>query len=73
MYNTKSITIFNSAINELMIRKSLIEPFDKERAEMYEEEIYQLKQLINEKTNQTQRGEGIRHSRNYIRQIESGC
>jgi len=68
MYNTKSITMFNSAINELMIRKSLIEPFDKERAEMYEEEIYQLKQLINEKTNQTERSEGIRHSRNIIRQ-----
>ena len=68
MYNTKSITMFNSAINELMIRKSLIEPFDKERAEMYEEEIYQLKQLINEKTNQTERSEGIRHSLNIIRQ-----
>jgi len=60
--------MFNSAINELMIRKSLIEPFDKERAEMYEEEIYQLKQLINEKTNQTERSSSFGHSLNIIRE-----
>jgi hypothetical protein len=72
MYNTKSNTekqlMLNNVLGELMIRKSLIEPFDKERAEMYEEEIYKLKQLLNEKTNQTQRGESFGHTSNIIRE-----
>lgn len=71
MYNTKSNTekqlMLNNVLGELMIRKSLIEPFDKERAEMYEEEIYKLKQLLNEKT-KTERGQGIGHTSNIIRE-----
>jgi hypothetical protein len=72
MYNTKSNTetqlMLNNVLGELMIRKALVEPFDKERAEMYEEEIYQLKQLLNEKTNQTERGESFGHTSNIIRE-----
>jgi hypothetical protein len=65
---TEKQLMLNNVLGELMIRKSLIEPFDKERAEMYEEEIYKLKQLLNEKTNQTERSQGIGHSRNIIRE-----
>jgi hypothetical protein len=65
---TEKQLMLNNVLGELMIRKSLIEPFDKERAEMYEEEIYQLKQLLNEKTNQTERGQGIGYSGNIIRE-----
>jgi len=65
---TEKQLMLNNVLGELMIRKSLIEPFDKERAEMIEEEIYQLKQLLNEKTNQTERSQGIGHSRNIIRE-----
>jgi hypothetical protein len=64
---TEKQLMLNNVLGELMIRKSLIEPFDKERAEMYEEEIYQLKQLLNEKT-KTQRGESFGHSLNIIRE-----
>ena len=65
---TEKQLMLNSVLSELMIRKSLVEGFDKERAEMIEEEIYQLKQLLNEKTNKTERGQGIGHSRNIIRE-----
>jgi len=65
---TETQLMLNNVLGELMIRKSLVEGFDKERTEMIEEEIYQLKQLLNEKTNQTERSESFGHSRNIIRQ-----
>jgi hypothetical protein len=65
---TETQLMLNSVLSELMIRKSLVEGFDKERAEMIEEEIYQLKQLLHEKTNKTERGASFGHSRNIIRQ-----
>lgn len=65
---TETQLMLNSVLSELMIRKSLVEGFDKERAEMIEEEIYQLKQLLNEKTNKTERSESFGHSRNIIRE-----
>ena len=65
---TEQKLMLNSVLSELMIRKSLVEGFDKERAEMIESEIYQLKQLLNEKTNKTERGQGIGHTGNIIRE-----
>ena len=65
---TETQLMLNSVLSELMIRKSLVEGFDKERAEMIDEEIYKLKQLLNEKTNQTERGQGIGHTSNIIRE-----
>jgi len=65
---TETQLMLNNVLGELMIRKSIVEGFDKERAEMYEEEIYQLKQLLNEKTNQTKRSASFGHSRNIIRE-----
>ena len=67
---TEKQLMLNSVLSELMIRKSLVEGFDKERAEMIEEEIYQLKQLLHEKTNQTEGSPSIRHSRNIIREVK---
>lgn len=66
----EQLKLINSVLGELMIRKSLIEPFDKEKAEVYEHEIYQLKQMLNEKTNETQGSPSIRHSSNIIREIK---
>ena len=66
----EQLKLINSVLGELMIRKSLIEPFDKEKAEVYESEINQIKQLLNEKTNQTEGSQGIRHSRNIIREVK---
>lgn len=65
---TEKQLMLNSVLGELMIRKSLVEGFDKERAEMIEEEIYKLKQLLNEKTNKTERSASFGHSGNIIRQ-----
>lgn len=65
---TEQKLMLNSVLSELLIRKALVEVFDKERAEMIEEEIYKLKQLLNEKTNKTERGQGIGHTRNIIRE-----
>ena len=65
---TQQLQMINSVLTEMLIRKSLIEPFDKERAELYESEIYELKQLLNEKTNQAEGSQGKRHSGNIIRQ-----
>jgi len=65
---TETQLMLNSVLSELMIRKSLVEGFDKERTEMIEEEIYQLKQLLNEKTNKTERSESFGYSGNIIRE-----
>jgi len=65
---TEQKLMLNSVLSELLIRKALVEVFDKERAEMIEEEIYKLKQLLNEKTNKTERGQGIGHTGNIIRE-----
>ncbi len=65
---TEQKLMLNNVLGELMIRKSIVEGFDKERAEMIDEEIYQLKQLLHEKTNQTERSESFGHSRNIIRE-----
>jgi hypothetical protein len=59
-------------IMELKIRKALCEHWNPERAELFEAAIQELTNIYENKT-ETQRGEGERHSRNYIRQIESGC
>lgn len=65
---TEQKLMLNSVLSELLIRKALVEGFDKERAEMIEEEIYQLKQLLNEKTNQKERGASFGYSGNIIRE-----
>jgi hypothetical protein len=65
---TETQLMLNNVLGELMIRKSLVEGFDKERTEMIEEEIYQLKQLLNEKTNKTERSESFGYSGNIIRE-----
>ena len=64
-------TDIRETIMELKIRKALVEHWNPEKAEMYEEQINQLTNYENK--TQTQRGTGERHSRNYIRQVESGC
>jgi len=65
---TEQKLMLNNVLSELLIRKALVEGFDKERTEMIEEEIYQLKQLLNEKTNKTERSESFGYSGNIIRE-----
>ena len=59
-------------ILDLKIQKALIEHWNPKRAEIFEAAIQELTNIYENKT-QTQRGEGERHSRNFIRKIESGC
>jgi hypothetical protein len=64
---TQQNKLINSVLKELMIKKALVEGFDQERAELLDSEIYQLKQLLNEKTNK-ERSASFGHSTNIIRQ-----
>lgn len=65
-------TDIRDEIMELKIRKALCEHWNPERAEMFEAAIKELTNIYENKT-KTPRGQGERHSRNRIRQIESGC
>lgn len=65
-------TDIREEIMELKIRKALCEHWNPERAEIFDAAIQELTNIYENKT-QTQRGEGKRHSRNFIRKIESGC
>lgn len=60
-------------ILELKIRRSLIEHWNPSGAEILTAAIEQLTNIYENKNKQTQRSEGKRHSRNFIRKIESGC
>ena len=64
--------VIQDEILELKIQKALCEHWNPKKAEMFEAAINELTNIYENKT-QTQRGEGVRHSRNYIRQIKSGC
>lgn len=64
--------VIQDEILELKIQKALCEHWNPKKAEMFEAAIKELTNIY-ETTNQTQRSEGKRHSRNFIRQIESGC
>ena len=59
-------------IMELRIRKALVENWNPKKAEIFEAAIQELTNIYENKT-ETPRGQGERHSRNRIRQIESGC
>ena len=65
--------VIQDEILELKIRRSLIEHWNPSGADILTAAIEQLTNIYENKNNQTQRSEGIRHSRNFIRQIESGC
>jgi len=65
-------TDIRDEIMELKIRKALCEHWNTERADMFEAAIQELTNIYENKT-ETTRNQGKRHSRNFIRQIESGC
>ena len=64
--------VIQDEILELKIRRSLIEHWNPSGADILTAAIEQLTNIYENKT-KTPRGQGERHSRNRIRQIESGC
>lgn len=65
-------TDIREEIMELRIRKALCEHWNPKKAEMFEAAINELNNIYENKT-QTQRSQGVRHSRNFIHKVESGC
>lgn len=65
--------VIQDEILELKIQKALVEHWNPKKAEIFEAAIKELTNIYENKNNQTQRSTGQRHSRNFIRKIESGC